>query len=618
MNRNQGKSLVGYRLDKYEIHAEIGRGGMGAVYKGYDPLLDRYLAVKVLAPHLVWEKEFVQRFLREARSAARLKHPNIVTIHDVGQQDGWYYFVMEYVEGIALNQFIKQHGALPVRDVLDVVGALASALDYAHSKDLIHRDIKPGNIIVGVGGEITLTDFGIARAAQEKRMTSTGTILGTPEYMAPEQAKGEEADARSDLYSLAMVAYQMLSGAVPYDADSTLALLYKVVNNPLPPIRQYQPDIPEAVEGVLQRALAKEPDARYSSVTAFYEALRTAFGELPQDSVSLVQNVRPEDVSVVATPPVEEVSSWSESDMRQSPTRIEGATPAPEQPVSPPPMTPPPPTTPPPMTPPPAPQPEIRSSETVIEEAEAEKIPQPTPAADERKRRVPVWVWGALGAIVLLGGVVGGGMATGLIGATPTPTETATPTLTATSTPAPTETNTPVATSTSAATPTDLLTPTPVQSPTPTEEPTDTPTPTPDLPTWTPAPTRTPAPQAVPPQLIAPASGQSTGGTVTFSWTGTLGQGQTYQVTAYTSGYTAQSEALTVNTWTASLPAEHFGEWRWRVAVIQNGNVVETSLEWTFWLDPGFGGGGGGNGGGGDDDNGGGDQEPTPKPTPKP
>jgi len=147
---------------------------------------------------------------------------------------------------------------------------------------------------------------------------------------------------------------------------------------------------------------------------------------------------------------------------------------------------------------------------------------------------------------------------------------------------------------------TPMPTATPVQSPTPTGEPTDTPTPTPDLPT------QTPVPQAVPPQLIAPAQGISTGSTVTFSWTGTLGGGQTYQVTAYTSGYTVQSEALTVNAWTANLPAEHFGEWHWRVSVIQNGNAVETSPEWTFWLDPGFGSGGGGQ------------EEPTPKPTPKP
>ncbi len=475
MNRKNGQSLVGYRLGKYEIHAEIGRGGMGAVYKGYDPLLDRYLAVKVLAPHLVWEEEFVQRFLREARSAARLKHPNIVTIHDVGQQEGWYYFVMEYVEGIALNDFIQRYGALPLCDVLDVIKSLASALDYAHENKLIHRDIKPGNIIVGVGGAITLTDFGIARAAQEQRMTSTGTILGTPEYMAPEQAKGEEADARSDLYSLAVVAYQMLSGAVPYRADSTLALLFKVVNEPLPPIRQVKPELPEAVEAVLQRALAKDPAARYPNVTAFYEALREAFGELPGGAPSLVQNVRPEDVSVIVTPPAGEQAARSEAEMRQAPTRIEGATPAPERPVTPPPATPPP------TTPPPASlqaEAEMRSSETVVESAASvaakpEAPPEPVEVAapvgsesgHQRRRRVPVWAWGVIGAIVLLGGIVGGSMAIDAIGTTPTPTATLTPTATNTSTA--TATATPTHTPTSTATPTNTPTATPTPLPAP-------------------------------------------------------------------------------------------------------------------------------------------------------
>ncbi|MFP4394989.1 MAG: serine/threonine-protein kinase, partial [Anaerolineales bacterium] len=477
MNRKNGQSLVGYRLGKYEIRAEIGRGGMGAVYKGYDPLLDRYLAVKVLAPHLVWEEEFVQRFLREARSAARLKHPHIVTIHDVGQQEGWYYFVMEYVEGIALNDFIERHGALPVRDVLEVIAALASALDYAHGNGLIHRDIKPGNIIVGVGGEITLTDFGIARAAQEQRMTSTGTILGTPEYMAPEQAKGEEANARSDLYSLAVVAYQMLSGAVPYKADSTLALLFKVVNEPLPPIRQVKPELPEAVESVLQRALAKDPAARYSSVTAFYEALRAAFGELPEDVPSLVRNVRPEDVAVVATPPAGEQAARSEAEMRQAPTRIEGATPAPERPVTPPPATPPP------ATPPPGEQ-ELRSSETVVEDgasvvaaSEAQPEPEsesaaavaPVESGHHPRRHIPVWAWGVIGAIVLLVVGVGSSMATRGIGTTSTPTATLTPTAT----------NTPTATVTS--TPTHTPPPSPTSTPTNTPTPSPTPLPAPEL-----------------------------------------------------------------------------------------------------------------------------------------
>ena len=182
--------LTGTQIGKYELRAEIGRGGMGTVYKGYDQMLDRYVAVKILAPHLVWEKEFVERFLREARAAARLKHPHIVTIHDVGQEGGWYYFVMEYLEGETLTDLIRRRGPLPPDEVLSILRPLAEALDYAHHRGLVHRDVKPANIIVGSEGQVTLTDFGIARATQETRLTATGTVVGTPEYMSPEQIKG--------------------------------------------------------------------------------------------------------------------------------------------------------------------------------------------------------------------------------------------------------------------------------------------------------------------------------------------------------------------------------------------------------------------------------------------
>jgi hypothetical protein len=271
-----GMNLVGTRLGKYEIRAEIGRGGMGAVFKGYDPALDRYVAVKVLAPHLVWKEEFVQRFVREARAAARLKHPGVVTIHDVGQEAGWYYFVMEYLEGETLNQLVQNRGPLPPNEVMDVLRPLADALDYAHHRGLVHRDVKPANVIVGPGRMVTLTDFGIAWAAQETRLTATGTIVGTPEYMSPEQARGLAVDARSDQYSLAVVAYEMLSGQVPFEADSTLALLHKVVYEPPPPICQIQAALPAGVETVLAKALMKEPGDRYASAGAFVNALGEA------------------------------------------------------------------------------------------------------------------------------------------------------------------------------------------------------------------------------------------------------------------------------------------------------------------------------------------------------
>ena len=369
--------LGGTRLGKYEIQAEIGRGGMGAVYKGYDPLLDRYVAVKVLAPHLVWEKEFVERFLREARAAARLKHPNIVTIYDVGQEGGWYYFVMEYLEGQPLTEIVRQRRPLPPDEVLSILRPLAEALDYAHHWGLVHRDIKPDNIIVGPAGQVTLTDFGIARAAQETRLTATGVLVGTPEYMSPEQVKGLTVDARSDLYSLAVVAYEMLGGRVPFQAESTLALMYKVVHEPPPPIRQARPDLPAGVERVLAQALAKEPGDRYATARAFVDALgRALAGEVVEEVPAWPE---------VAAPPVE------------PPTVVREPEPA---------VVPAPAAAPPPVRP-------------------AVPVANPIPA----QRRVPVWVWvlGGVAVLTLVMGVVRGVRSVGqpVVGATPTTVVTA-------------------------------------------------------------------------------------------------------------------------------------------------------------------------------------------------
>ncbi len=272
-------SLVGHQLGKYQIQAVIGRGGMGTIYLGYDPQLDRQVAIKALAPHLVWDTECVQRFLREARAAARLAHPNIVTIHDVGQESENYYFVMAYLTGQDLEQYIHQHSPLTSEEILSVLSQVADALDYAHRGGWVHRDIKPANIFVGWDGHVTLTDFGIARAKQDARLTATGTVIGTPQYIAPEQVRNLPAGPQSDLYSLGVVAYQMLSGQVPFDADSTVALLYKIVHEPPAPIRATRPDLNEAVEQVLAKMLAKEPGDRYPTAIAFAQALRLALQE---------------------------------------------------------------------------------------------------------------------------------------------------------------------------------------------------------------------------------------------------------------------------------------------------------------------------------------------------
>ena len=289
---NPETSLVGAQLGKYQVRAEIGHGGMGKVYKAYDPTLERYVALKVLAPHLTWEEEFVERFLREARAAAKLKHPNIVTIYDVGRTGGWYYFTMDFVEGNTLAQLIRDRGPMSVEDALRILRPLAGALDYAHEHGLVHRDVKPSNVVVSDEGLVTLMDFGIARASQATRLTRSGAVMGTPEYMAPEQATGAEVDRYTDQYALGVVAYEMLAGKAPFEAESTPTLLYRIVHEAPPPLRATRPDVPPAVSGALSRALSKDKEKRFANCGQFVDALdqgtRTVQAEAPSRAVPVL------------------------------------------------------------------------------------------------------------------------------------------------------------------------------------------------------------------------------------------------------------------------------------------------------------------------------------------
>jgi len=203
------------KLGKYKIIEEVGRGGFAAVYKAVDTTLDRTVALKVLAPHLLWDPTFVQRFQWEAKVAANLDHPHIVTIHEVSQIEGVYLIAMQFLEGRTLSQILEAEGPLPVSQVQAIIEQIASALDYAHARGFVHRDVKPSNIIVSEDGQATLTDFGLVKAGEGTKLSTTGVVFGTPEYMSPEQAEGEKLDARSDVYSLGVVLFEMLAGRPP-------------------------------------------------------------------------------------------------------------------------------------------------------------------------------------------------------------------------------------------------------------------------------------------------------------------------------------------------------------------------------------------------------------------
>ena len=269
--------LIGQRLGNYDIVKEIGRGGMAVVYRAYQRSLNRHVAIKVLAPQLSFDQQFVERFQREARAAARLQHPNIVVIHDVAHQQGIYYLVMELLEGRTLKQLIEEKGSLSPKQAARIVEQVASALDYAHQHGFVHRDVKPANIFVGKDDRTTLADFGIAKAASEtQHLTRTGMLIGTPEYMSPEQAEGGRVDHRTDLYALGVVLYQMLAGRAPFQSTTPHAILHAVIYEPPPPLRQLRPNLSPAVESVVMKSIAKKPAQRYQAGSEMVAALKAA------------------------------------------------------------------------------------------------------------------------------------------------------------------------------------------------------------------------------------------------------------------------------------------------------------------------------------------------------
>ena len=272
-------SWIGKTIGHYQIIEHLGRGGMAEVYKAYQPALDRHVAVKILHPFVADDETFLARFEREARAVAALRHANIVRVYDFGHEDSTYYMVMEYVDGQTLKQRLNKFRAdgqtMSPAETTKLITQVARALQHAHRRGLIHRDIKPANILLTSRGDAVLSDFGIARMVESTRYTMTG-IVGTPDYMSPEQGQGHEVDLRTDIYSLGIVLYECLTGRPPFTADTPLAVIFKHVQDPLPLPRGINPNISEAMERVVLKSLAKDPTDRFESAQEIAYALEAA------------------------------------------------------------------------------------------------------------------------------------------------------------------------------------------------------------------------------------------------------------------------------------------------------------------------------------------------------
>lgn len=273
-------NLAGCMLGKYRLIEKIGQGGMAQVYKAFQPSLDRYVAIKVLHPHLTSDEDFAVRFQHEARAVAALEHPHIVRVYDFDADQGLAFLVMEYLEGQSLKSMLRELNCrgeqMELQEAGRIICALADALDCAHRQGMAHRDVKPSNVIITASGRPVLTDFGIARMVEATTATGSSGILGTPIYMSPEQGKGEPGDARSDIYALGVLLYQLCTGRVPFDADTPYAIVLKHISAPLPSPRSVRPDLPHAIERVILKALAKNPGDRFRSAGEMGHALRAA------------------------------------------------------------------------------------------------------------------------------------------------------------------------------------------------------------------------------------------------------------------------------------------------------------------------------------------------------
>ena len=281
--------------DRYEIIRNIGEGGMANVYLAYDVILNRNVAIKVLRGDLADDEKFVRRFQREANSASSLHHPNIVEMYDVGEDDGKYYIVMEYLDGRTLKSLVKRRGALTILEVIDIMTQLTSAISCAHDKYIIHRDIKPQNVMILEDGRVKITDFGIAMALNSQDLTQTNSVMGSVHYLAPEQASGGASTIKCDIYSLGILMFELLTGKVPFKGDNAVEIAIKHMKDPIPSVRSYNEEIPQSIENIVLRACAKNPKNRYDSVNEMYNDIIHALDDEHRSDQRLIYKYPEQD-----------------------------------------------------------------------------------------------------------------------------------------------------------------------------------------------------------------------------------------------------------------------------------------------------------------------------------
>jgi eukaryotic-like serine/threonine-protein kinase len=273
---------------RYELEHKVGSGGMSKVYRAHDRLLERTVALKILHEHYSQDDEYIERFRREARSVAQLTHPNVVTVIDRGEHEGRQYIVFEYIDGENLKQLVEREGPLPPRQVIELGLQIASALASAHARGVVHRDVKPQNVILTDEGRPKVTDFGIARSADVESVTLTGTVMGTSEYIAPEQARGELVDFRSDVYSLGAILYELCTGEVPYPGENPVSVAMRHLHEPVPSARAQRPDVPARLDAAIRKAMAKDPEERFRSMDELIVELEASLRGLGDGEETIV------------------------------------------------------------------------------------------------------------------------------------------------------------------------------------------------------------------------------------------------------------------------------------------------------------------------------------------